>query len=434
MNIYNIEELSEREYRALLYRRNSENNDTLEIVSEIRDQVRLRGDAALAEYSERFDGVRVEQFRVDESMLERAARLIPAAIRSAMEIAAGNIRRFHEAQQIVEEPVETFPGVRCWRERRPIGTVGLYVPAGSAPLPSTVLMLGIPAIIAGCGRALLCTPPTRSGEADGYVLAAAHLLGIREVYVVGGAQAIAAMAYGTETIPRVDKIFGPGNRYVAAAKRLVAADPDGAAIDLVAGPSELLIVADGSASPCVLAADLLSQAEHDPDARVALATPDRELAIATLRAIERQLPALPRRGIIGASLEKSFLLVTRTLAEALAFSNDYAPEHLILNVEAPDVAAREISSAGSVFLGPHAPVTAGDYASGTNHTLPTGGGARVAGGLALESFQKIISFQTITRAGLEALASTLTALSEIEGLEAHRRAVTIRAAGNGAVA
>ncbi|MEP7217554.1 MAG: histidinol dehydrogenase, partial [Bacteroidota bacterium] len=391
-------------------------------------------DAALAEYSERFDGARVEKFRVDDDALERAARALPISIRSAMEIAAGNIRRFHEAQQCTEEPVETFPGVRCWRERRPIDTVGLYVPAGSAPLPSTVLMLGIPAIIADCKRIILCTPPTHSGEADGYVLAAAYLLGICEVYTIGGAQAIAAMAYGTETIPRVDKIFGPGNRYVAAAKRFVAADPDGAAIDLVAGPSELLIVADHSAGPRVLAADLLSQAEHDPDARVVLATPDRELALATLREIERQLPELSRREIITASLEKSFLLITRTLAESLKFSNDYAPEHLILNVESPEIAAREISSAGSVFLGPYAPVTAGDYASGTNHTLPTGGGARVAGGLALESFQKIISFQTITRAGLEALAPTLTALSEIEGLEAHQRAVTIRTEHEGAIA
>ena len=319
-----------------------------------------------------------------------------------------------------------MPGVTCWRERRPIDTVGLYVPAGSAPLPSTVLMLGIPAVLAGCKRIVLCSPPKANGSVDPLVLAAAEMVGISEVFKVGGAQAIAALAYGTESIPKVDKIFGPGNKYVTAAKRFIASDPQGAAIDLLAGPSELLIVADKEAEPGMVAADLLSQAEHDPSSQVVLATDSQELADRVVPELQRLLLDLPRNEIARRALEESYILITSSLEDAIGFSNEYAPEHLIVNARSPERFVPLIRNAGSVFLGPHAPVTAGDYASGTNHTLPTGGTAKWAGGVSVESFQKSMSFQTITEDGLRNLAPSLTTLAEAEGLEGHKRAVTIR--------
>lgn len=426
MNIYYIDQLSDVAYQRLTRQSGSAISDTPERVREICDQVRLRGDSALAEYTRRFDNLEVGDFRVSGSEIDKALSDLDPSLRAALEIAAGSIRRFHASQAAIEPPVETFPGVVCWRERRPIASVGLYVPAGSAPLPSTVLMLGIPALLAGCSRIVLCSPPTSEGGVEPTVLAAAGLIGVREIYVAGGAQAIAAMAYGTETVPRVDKIYGPGNRYVAAAKRYVGSDPDGVAIDMIAGPSELLIIADDSADPRLVAADLLSQAEHDADAQVVLATCSEALAYATMQEVERQLLSLSRQDIIRASLAGSFVVVAGSVARAIRFSNDYAPEHLILNVQDPEQAAADVMAAGSVFLGSNAPVTAGDYASGTNHTLPTGGEARVSSGLSLESFQKTISFQAITRRGLEGLAPTLTALAEAEGLHAHLCAVTAR--------
>jgi histidinol dehydrogenase len=317
-------------------------------------------------------------------------------------------------------------GVVCWRESRPIERVGLYVPAGSAPLPSTVLMLGIPAMLAGCSRIILCSPPKTNGFVDPLILAAAAMIGIDEIYNVGGAQAIAAMAYGTETIPKVDKIFGPGNRYVTAAKQFVSTDPEGAAIDLLAGPSEVLILSDETADPDVVAYDLISQAEHDADAQAVLVTTDERLAKEVLRVLPQKASEFPRNKIVESSLEHSFIFVADSLESAVRFSNDYAPEHLIINMQNAETLVPSIINAGSVFVGPFAPVTAGDYASGTNHTLPTNGTARWASGVSLDSFLKNVTFQSIIKSGLESLAPTLTAFASVEGLQAHARAVTAR--------
>jgi histidinol dehydrogenase len=329
-------------------------------------------------------------------------------------------------QARTEEELETEIGVVCWRETRALETVGLYIPAGTAPLPSTVLMLGIPAILAGCKHIILCSPPKSNGLPDPVVLAAAAQIGLQEVYAIGGAQAVAAMGYGTASVPKVDKIFGPGNQYVTEAKRFVSTDPGGAAIDLLAGPSELLVIADDTAHPHIVAADLLSQAEHDPHSQVVLVTTSERLARVVLEETDRQLKQLPRTSIAAQALESSFVIVVQSVREAAAFSNLYAPEHLIINVRQPNNLVSTIQNAGSVFLGPFAPVTAGDYASGTNHTLPTGGTARWFNGVSLESFQKTITFQSITRDGLKKLAPALTTLAGVEGLEAHARAVSIR--------
>jgi histidinol dehydrogenase len=428
MKIHTLSTLSPRALAALVDRRESLDPATLRAAGEICEDVRVRGDDALRDHTERLDGVRPGSLRVSDEEIAAATASVSAGLARAIEIAAAAITTFHEAQLLVEPPVETLPGVTCWRERRPIETVGLYVPAGSAPLPSTVLMLGIPARLAGCGRVVLCSPPRRDGSVDPTLLFAARLVGIDEIYTIGGAQAIAAMAHGTGSVPRVEKIFGPGNRWVAAAKMIVASDPAGPAIDLPAGPSELLVIADISADPRVVAADLTSQAEHDPDARVALVTDSERLALDVAAAIPGLSEDLPRRAIIASALERSCIVVARSLDEAVAFANLYAPEHLIVNVEEPDALLPAISSAGSVFVGPYAPVTAGDYASGTNHTLPTGGAARWTGGLSVESFQKIISFQRVSADGLRGLAPTLMALSEAEGLAAHGLAVSVRLA------
>jgi len=317
-------------------------------------------------------------------------------------------------------------GVECWREARPIERVGLYVPAGTAPLPSTVLMLGIPAKLAGCTQIVLCSAPKSNRSIDPSVLAAAAMIGIDEIYKVGGAQAIAAMAYGTETIQKVDKIFGPGNRYVAAAKQYVSTDPDGVAIDLLAGPSEVLIIADDTANPDIIAYDLISQAEHDADAQAVFITTSEYLAKEVLRILPQRISEFPRNTFITASLEKSYIIVSESIKSAVRFSNDYAPEHLIVNIRNAESIVSSIKNAGSVFVGPFAPVTAGDYASGTNHTLPTSGTARWANGVSLESFQKLVTFQSITKSGLEGLSTTLTAFAKTEGLQAHARAVTSR--------
>ena len=412
--------------RALCVRPWTEDLSVKTAVESICLNVKRRGDDALREYSRQFDATQVTEISVSDSEIEAAKKNMPDDVLSAIEQAARNIRRFHFAQLKTEGKIGTEAGVTCWREQRPIDAVGLYVPAGSAPLPSTVLMLGIPALISGCRRIILCSPPKSNGSIDALVLAAAGFLGIREIYKAGGAQAIAAMAYGTQSIPKVDKIFGPGNQYVTEAKRFVSSDPDGAAIDLLAGPSELLIIADDAADARVLAADLLSQAEHDPKSQVVLVTPSEPLAKATLDEVGKQLALLPRNTVAAKSLEASFALVVSSLDEAFSFTNLYAPEHLILNVREPEAIVSQIQNAGSVFLGPNSPVTAGDYASGTNHTLPTGGTARWFSGVSVESFQKSITFQNLSRDGLQRLSPTLTKLAEIEGLQAHARAVTIR--------
>jgi histidinol dehydrogenase len=378
------------------------------------------------EYSIAYDQAAAKVVRVPQEKIRAAKEALSGDVVNALMLAMKNIRLFHESQRSSIQKISTMEGVVCWREARPIENVGLYVPAGSAPLPSTLLMLGIPAVLANCSRIVVCSPPKTQGSVDPYVLAAASMLGIDEIYNVGGAQGIAAMAYGTETIPKVDKIFGPGNRFVAAAKQFVSMDPDGAAIDLLAGPSEVLIIADDSARPDIVAYDLLSQAEHDADAQSILVTNSRSLAEEVMRILPQYASECLRSSTVQASLAGGYVLVADSLSSAVRFSNEYAPEHLIVNVNDPETLLSSISNAGSVFVGPYAPVTAGDYASGTNHTLPTGGSAKWTGGVSLDSFQKYVSFQSITRSGLEGLAPALTTLSGIEGLEAHARAVTSR--------
>lgn len=426
MKIENANSLSEQERLALCRRPWTSEQSAQDSARSICLDVKRRGDAALREYGRRFDTVSVETFKVSEKEFAAAQSVVSPELLEAMRVAAQNIRTVHQNQIRSEPVVETMPGVNCWRESRPIEQVGIYVPAGSSPLPSTMLMLGVPAVLAGCPRIIVCSPPKSNGSVEPLVLVAAEMVGVREVYKVGGAQAIAAVAYGTESIPRVEKIFGPGNRYVTAAKQFVSADPEGAAIDLLAGPSELLIIADEYANPALVAADLLSQAEHDPRSQVVLVSNDQRLAERSLTNLMELLVGLPRKEIARQALEKSFALVVNSLDEAVKFSNEYAPEHLIINVGSPERIAPAIRNAGSVFLGPFAPVTAGDYASGTNHTLPTGGTAKWSSGVSVESFQKSITFQTITQQGLKNLAPTLCTLASAEGLEAHRRAVDIR--------
>jgi histidinol dehydrogenase len=426
MTIHNDIDLDPSQRRSLCIRPSFGDTETDVITDEICRSVKNNGDAALRNYAKRFDRVDLDRFRVSAEEIGEARNSLSNELAEAVETAAANIRTFHRNQRSLSTRIETMPGVVCWREARPIDRVGLYVPAGTAPLPSTVLMLGIPAMLAGCSRIILCSPPRANGAIDASVLAAASIVGIEEIYNIGGAQAIAAMAYGTESIPKVDKIFGPGNRYVTAAKRRVSSDPSGAAIDMLAGPSELLILADETARPDFIAADLLSQAEHDPDSQVVLVTPDERLAERANDLLIEYSLNLSRLSIVDQSLATSFMLVVRSLDDAVRFSNEYAPEHLIINTRNPDKLVSSITCAGSVFLGSFAPVTAGDYASGTNHTLPTGGNARHSSGISVESFQRFITFQSISRDGLANLAPALTRLAETEGLQAHKKAVSIR--------
>ncbi|MFZ1976450.1 MAG: histidinol dehydrogenase, partial [Bacteroidota bacterium] len=395
-------------------------------VRELCLNVKEQGDTALRKYTERFDGIRIENFCVPESAFMQAEKIVPGEFKNALAVAISNIKKFHSAQQRIPLYVETMPGVFCRREIRPIERVGMYVPAGSAPLPSTVLMLGIPAKIAGCSRIVLCSPPKASGTVDPYVLAAARAIGIDEVYCAGGAQAVAALAYGTQSIPKVDKIFGPGNRYVAAAKQFVSTDPQGAAIDMFAGPSEVFIIADSGADPEIVALDMISQAEHDPDSQAVLVTTDPKLAAQVAEILPSIAARFPRNMIVEKSLKNSFTFIADTQESALRFANDYAPEHLILNTADAELLVPFIINAGSVFVGRCTPVTAGDYASGTNHTLPTGGSARWFSGLSLESFQKTVTFQTLTQSGLQQIAPSLTAFADAEGLQAHGEAVRRR--------
>jgi histidinol dehydrogenase len=397
-------------------------------VAEIVKEVRAGGDAAVRACTLRFDKVDVERLVVPAAEIEAAWKAVGEDVKAALAAAAGRIEQFHAAQLPAAISVETAPGVLCERRWLPLDAVGLYAPGGSAPLVSTVLMTGIPARIAGCPARVLATPPGRDGRIDARLLAAARLAGITQVIRAGGAQAIAALAYGTETVPKVDKIFGPGNSWVAEAKSQVAQDPAGAAIDLPAGPSEVFVIADDSANPAFVAADLLAQAEHGEDSQVLLASPSRALLDAVNAELERQLATLPRAAVARKALAGSKLLLTRDLSQALELSERYAPEHLILQTRGDEALAARVRRAGAVFLGPWAPEAAGDYASGPNHVLPTGGAARAFGGLGLESFLKPVTFQRLTRAGLKAIASDVTTLAAVEGLDAHARSVTVRSA------
>jgi histidinol dehydrogenase len=429
MRILHWESLAAGERRAALARPvQAAREDTETLVREVIANVRAGGDEAVRAYSRRFDGAELQSLAASAEEFSQAERALTAEQRSALERALDNIERFHRAQRPETLTLETMPGVRCERIVRPISAVGLYVPAGSAPLPSAVLMLAVPARIAGCPRRILCTPPRRDGRADPAVLAAARLCGIESVFKVGGAQAIAAMAYGTATVPKVDKIFGPGNAWVTAAKQAVAADPAGAACDMPAGPSEVLVIADESALPEFVAADLLAQAEHDTQAQAILLTPDHALAREVAAAIESQTRALSRRAILQQSLAGSRCILVRDLQTAVEVANEYAAEHLILEVREPRRWLEKVTSAGSVFLGAWSPEPMGDYCSGTNHVLPTYGYARAYSGLSVLDFVKRITVQELSPAGLLALGPVAVTLARLEGLDGHAGAVTRRLA------
>lgn len=419
--------LNPDEQRALLARpAMHRDRERLQTARQIIEAVREEGDAAIRRLTHQLDGVWLESLRVTQAEIAAATAHISPKIDAALHRAAEQIRRFHAAQRPHDLALEVSPGVRCERRFFPLERVGLYVPAGSAPLPSTVLMLVVPATVAGVEDRIVVTPPRRDGSADPGVLHAAQLAGATAIYKIGGAQAIAALAYGSASIPRVDKIFGPGNAYVTAAKMLVA--QDGIACDLPAGPSEVLVIADHHAEPDLVAADLLSQAEHDADSDLVLVTPSSQLADAVLSELKIQLATLPRREIAARSLSGARMIVVTDLSEAMTVANAYAPEHLILNVEPEEARrlARRVRHAGSVFIGPWSPEAAGDYATGTNHVLPTYGLARSYSGVSLESFMKAVSFQELTQDGLYDLSNTVEILAELEGLTAHRDAVRRR--------
>jgi histidinol dehydrogenase len=395
-------------------------------VLEIIDSVRAGGDKELCELTLRLDGARLDELRVAEAEIETASRQLTPEQVAAIDLAITNVRRFHELQYPADSVVETMPGVSCERVSRAIRAVGLYVPAGTAPLPSAAVMLTVPAAIAGCPVRILCTPPRSDGTADPAVVVAATRAGVRDIFKVGGAQAIAAMAYGTESIPKVDKVFGPGNAWVTCAKSIVAGDPDGAAIDMPAGPSEVLVIADDDASPVFVASDLLSQAEHGVDSQVVLVTTSRQIADAVVAEVDLQLGELSRSDIARQALVNSRVIIVRDLDTAVEVSNRYAPVHLILQCAGARDALQKVSCAGSVFLGPWTPESVGDYCSGTNHVLPTYGYARSYSGLSVDQFLRRMTVQELTRDGLAALGDAVVTLAGMEGLDAHAAAVARR--------
>ena len=395
-------------------------------VRAIFDDVAARGDAALREFTAKFDGVALDDFEVDEDEFSRARAQVPADVQDAIAEAASRIEAFHRAGIAQPYEVETAPGLLCRRVQRPIARVGLYVPAGSAPLPSTALMLCIPARLAGCAEVILCTPPRKDGSADPAVLLAARQAPGVRVFKLGGAQAIAAMAQGTASVPRCDKLFGPGNAWVDEAKRQAAQRPGGIAIDMPAGPSEVLVIADAGANAAFVAADLLSQAEHGPDSQVLLLTDSDTLLDVVAIEVEAQLARLPRADIARCALACSRLVRVRDIEQAIAISDAYAPEHLILAVREPHAWLERIGNAGSIFLGDWTPEALGDYCSGSNHVLPTGGAARAWSGLSVASFQKAITVQEASRTGIRAAGPCAAVLAHAEGLQAHARAVELR--------
>jgi histidinol dehydrogenase len=424
---YDWADLSTAERREMLQRPAvTANAETVASVRKILADVQSGGDTVLRELTARLDKVEIADFKVSTEEFTLARAELSGQQVAALETAIANVTRYHAAQVSPDKAVETAPGVVCERITRPIPAVGLYVPAGTAPLPSTAIMLAVPSQIAGCPTRIICTPPRPDGKADPAVLVAAELCGVTDVYKIGGAQAVAAMAYGTATVPKVDKIFGPGNAWVTAAKTVVASDPAGAALDMPAGPSEVLVIADANADPRAVALDLLSQAEHGVDSQVVLVTDSPALAAAADAEIAAALPDLPRRDIMAQSLQHSRTIITADIAEAVAVSNYYAPEHLIMQVADARSYLDSITNAGSIFLGPYTPESVGDYCSGTNHVLPTYGYARAYSGLSLVDFQKRMSVQELTEAGVRNLQPTVSILARMEGLDAHARAVEVR--------
>ncbi|EGR0410068.1 histidinol dehydrogenase [Vibrio cholerae] len=415
--------LSETQQESILERPAiTEGANITAAVAQVIAKVRSEGDAALFELTEKFDRVKPASLRVSREEMDAAAARLSETMKQALEQAYNNISKFHKAQKAQPIKVETMPGVVCEQVTRPINKVGLYIPGGSAPLPSTVLMLGVPAQIAGCRKVVLCSPPPIADE----ILYVAKLCNIDEVYNLGGGQAIAAMAYGTETVTKVDKIFGPGNAYVTEAKRQVSNDFRGAAIDMPAGPSEVLVIADETADADFIAADLLSQAEHGPDSQVVLVTPSPVLADLVTDAVQKQLKVLSRASIAEKALASSLIIIAESLTQAVSISNYYGPEHLIVQTRNPRELVPLLDNAGSIFLGDWSPESVGDYASGTNHVLPTYGYTRTYSSLGLADFSKRMTVQELTADGLQLLAPTVVTMAEAEGLDAHKRAVTIR--------
>ncbi len=417
-------EPNKQDWEALLKRPNFDAAELLPKVQSILDAVALDGDAALLRLSETFDQVHLKSIVIDPALIQAAEGLVAPALKTAIQSAKVNIEIFHQAQLKKEEKIETMPGVWCWRKSVGIEKIGIYIPGGTAPLFSTVLMLGIPAKLAGCNEVVLCTPPRKDGTVDPAILYAAHLVGIQQIYTIGGAQAIAAMAYGTATVPKVFKIFGPGNQYVTAAKQLI--QQQGVAIDMPAGPSEVCVYADETAVPAFVAADLLSQAEHGADSQVLLIASNNNIVEQVQLDLVNQLANLPRADFATKALGHSKAIVIASREDAIQLINAYAPEHLILSVDNALVVAEKIINAGSVFIGNYSPESVGDYASGTNHTLPTNGHAKAYSGVSVDSFVKKITFQQLTETGLKNIAQTVIQMASGEQLEAHAQAVAIR--------
>ncbi len=414
---------SKHEWSALCQRPQIELDFLESTVKNVLVRVKNSGDQALKEITFQFDKVNLQQIEVSDAEIINAIASVPEKLKEAIQVAAANIERFHIAQRREVTQIETMPGITCWRKGVPIEKVGIYIPGGSAPLFSTVLMLGIPARLAGCSEVILCSPPGKDGELNAAILFAAQLVGIRKIFKVGGAQAIGAMAYGTATIPSVHKIFGPGNQYVTKAKQIV--NQEGIAIDMPAGPSEVMVIADVNASESFVAADLLSQAEHGQDSQVVLVTTSEEFVTKVFNEIAIQVEKLPRKEIAKEALKNSMAVILSP-NDIISFTNEYAPEHLIINTLDCDSLAEKIINAGSIFLGPYSPESAGDYASGTNHTLPTNGFAKAYSGVSLESFMKYITFQKISKEGIELIGPSVEIMAEAEQLSGHAEAVRIR--------
>ena len=414
----------QQDWKALLTRPSMDTTNLFDQVKTVLEEVRTHGDSAVLKYEALYDKVSLTQLAVTQSEWSAASDLVSPELKEAIQVALHNIECFHAAQRFEPIKVETAPGVNCWQKAVPIERVGLYIPGGTAPLFSTVLMLAVPARIAGCKEIVLCTPPNAAGEVHPAILYAAQLAGVSKVFKAGGIQAIGAMTYGTESVPQVYKIMGPGNQYVTAAKQLVSLKD--VAIDMPAGPSEVLIIADAAANPAFIAADFLSQAEHGIDSQSMLVTTSSTLVPAVLQAIEEQLNQLPRQDIARKALEHSRIVVLANDQEVIDFTNAYAPEHLIIQTDNYTELAEQVVNAGSVFMGQYTPESAGDYASGTNHTLPTNGYAKAYSGVNLDSFTKKITFQEITAAGIKNLGPTIEVMAANELLEAHKNAVTVR--------
>lgn len=412
------------EWKMLLERSHMNTEQLTDTVCSVLADVRERGDRAVLDYEEKFDKVRMTQLAVTDAEMDEAEQLVDEELKKALQLAERNIAAFHGAQKFESKRIETAPGVWCWQKAVAIEKVGLYIPGGTAPLFSTVLMLAVPARIAGCREIVLCTPPDKNGKVNPAILYAARLAGVSRIFKAGGVQAIGAMAYGTESVPQVYKIFGPGNQYVMAAKQQVSLHD--VAIDMPAGPSEVEVLADATANPCFVAADLLSQAEHGTDSQVLLVTTSDRLIEAVQAEVERQLNLLPRKEIAARSLENSRLILVRSMDEAMELTNEYAPEHLIIEAADYETLAGKVVNAGSVFMGDYTPESAGDYASGTNHTLPTSGYAKAYSGVNLDSFVRKITFQEIAPQGIRNIGPAIEVMAANEQLDAHKNAVTVR--------